>query len=186
MLAIAAYVLIFSVASQKKMPSRRSTKLQLKIDHNGQSLIADGSDFIVVTAEVTDDSGNVKRLAKDNLFFTVEGEGKIIGDAQIGANPRAVEFGSAPVLIRSTKTPGKIKVNVRMLYEGAHSATPAEIEFESISSAHSFVYLEEEGGKNLKSSQTQTNKSGQPLTDEEIKKALDEVEKQQTDFGIQK
>lgn len=174
------------VASQKKMPSRRSTKLQLKIDHNGQSLIADGSDFIVVTAEVTDDSGNVKRLAKDNLFFTVEGEGKIIGDAQIGANPRAVEFGSAPVLIRSTKTPGKIKVKVRMLYEGAHSATPAEIEFESISSAHSFVYLEEEGGKNLKSSQTQTNKSGQPLTDEEIKKALDEVEKQQTDFGIQK
>ena len=174
------------VAFQKKMPSRRSTKLQLKIDHNGQSLIADGSDFIVVTAEVTDDSGNVKRLAKDNLFFTVEGEGKIIGDAQIGANPRAVEFGSAPVLIRSTKTPGKIKVKVRMLYEGAHSATPAEIEFESISSAHSFVYLEEEGGKNLKSSQTQTNKSGQPLTDEEIKKALDEVEKQQTDFGIQK
>lgn len=174
------------VASQKKMPSRRSTKLQLKIDHNGQSLIADGSDFIVVTAEVTDDSGNVKRLAKDNLFFTVEGEGKIIGDAQIGANPRAVEFGSAPVLIRSTKTPGKIKVKVRMLYEGAHSATPAEIEFESISSAHTFVYLEEEGGKNLKSSQTQTNKSGQPLTDEEIKKALDEVEKQQTDFGIQK
>ena len=73
-----------------------------------------------------------------------------------------------------------------MLYEGAHSATPAEIEFESISSAHTFVYLEEEGGKNLKSSQTQTNKSGQPLTDEEIKKALDEVEKQQTDFGIQK
>lgn len=186
MLAIAAYVLIFSVASQKKMPSRRSTKLQLKIDHNGQSLIADGSDFIVVTAEVTDDSGNVKRLAKDNLFFTVEGEGKIIGDAKIGANPRAVEFGSAPVLIRSTKTPGKIKVKVRMLYEGAHSATPAEIEFESISSAHTFVYLEEEGGKNLKSSQTQTNKSGQPLTDEEIKKALDEVEKQQTDFGIQK
>lgn len=174
------------VASQKKMPSRRSTKLQLKIDHNGQSLIADGSDFIVVTAEVTDDSGNVKRLAKDNLFFTVEGEGKIIGDAQIGANPRAVEFGSAPVLIRSTKTPGKIKVKVRMLYEGAHSATPAEIEFESISSAHTFVYLEEKSGKNLKSSQTQTNKSGQPLTDEEIKKALDEVEKQQTDFGIQK
>ena len=174
------------VASQKKMPSRRSTKLQLKIDHNGQSLIADGSDFIVVTAEVTDDSGNVKRLAKDNLFFTVEGEGKIIGDAQIGANPRAVEFGSAPVLIRSTKTPGKIKVKVRMLYEGAHSATSAEIEFESISSAHTFVYLEEEGGKNLKSSQIRTNKSGQPLTDEEIKKALDEVEKQQTDFGIQK
>ncbi len=39
----------------------------------------------------------------------VEGEGEIIGDATIGANPRAVEFGSAPVLIRSTRKAGKNK-----------------------------------------------------------------------------
>lgn len=71
------------------------------------NLIADGSDFIVVVAEVTDDSGNVRRLAKENIVFTVEGEGEIIGDATIGANPRAVEFGSAPVLIRSTRKAGK-------------------------------------------------------------------------------
>ena len=32
---------------------------------------------------------------KENIVFTVEGEGEIIGDATIGANPRAVEFGSA-------------------------------------------------------------------------------------------
>ena len=65
---------------------------------------------MTVVAEVTDDNGNVKRLAKENILFSVEGEGTIIGDAHIGANPRAVEFGSAPVLIRSTKTPGKITV----------------------------------------------------------------------------
>lgn len=33
------------VCTHRKMPSRRSTRLQLSIDHQGQALIADGSDF---------------------------------------------------------------------------------------------------------------------------------------------
>ena len=103
------------------MPSRRSTKLRLYADTGNVNLVADGSDFIVVVAEVTDDNGNVRRLAKENIVFTVEGEGDIIGDATIGANPRAVEFGSAPVLIRSTRKAGKIKVKARVLFEGTQS-----------------------------------------------------------------
>lgn len=95
------------VCTYKRMPSRRSTKLRMYVDTEGKQLVADGSDFIVVVAEVTDDSGNVRRLAKENIVFTVEGEGRIIGDASINANPRTVEFGSAPVLIRSTRKPGK-------------------------------------------------------------------------------
>ena len=106
----------------KEMPSRRSAKLRLYVDTQKVNLIADGSDFIVVVAEVTDDSGNVRRLAKENIVFTVEGEGEIIGDATIGANPRAVEFGSAPVLIRSTRKAGKIKVKARVQFEG-HSGS---------------------------------------------------------------
>ncbi|MDE5919220.1 MAG: glycoside hydrolase family 2, partial [Duncaniella sp.] len=98
------------VATERKMPSRRSTKLRLRADYDGKPLVADGSDFIVVIAEVTDDNGNVRRLAKENIVFTVEGEGEIIGDASIHANPRPVEWGSAPVLIRSTRTPGEIKI----------------------------------------------------------------------------
>jgi len=98
------------VTTVKKMPSRRSTKLRLSLDHEGQAFRADGSDFVEVVCEVTDDEGNVRRLAKENIVFTVQGEGEIIGDASIGANPRAVEFGSAPVLIRSTIHPGKITV----------------------------------------------------------------------------
>ena len=120
------------VCSYKRMPSRRSTKLRLTLDHEGQALVADGSDFAVVIAEVTDDSGNVRRLAKDNIVFTVEGEGTIIGDASIGANPRAVEFGSAPVLIRATNKAGKIKVKAHVQFEGVHAPTSAELEFESI------------------------------------------------------
>ena len=56
------------VCTQKKMPSRRSTKLRLYVDTQGQPLVADGSDFIVVVAEVTDDNGNVRRWLKKILF----------------------------------------------------------------------------------------------------------------------
>ena len=66
------------VCTYKRMPSRRSTKLRMYVDTEGKQLVADGSDFIVVVAEVTDDSGNVRRLAKENIVFTVEGEGRVI------------------------------------------------------------------------------------------------------------
>lgn len=94
------------VCTYKRMPSRRSTKLRMYVDTEG-NIGGRRFGFIVVVAEVTDDSGNVRRLAKENIVFTVEGEGRIIGDASINANPRTVEFGSAPVLIRSTRKPGK-------------------------------------------------------------------------------
>lgn len=171
------------VASAKKMPSRRSTKLRLYADHEGTSLVADGSDFVTIVAEVTDDNGNVKRLAKENILFSVEGEGTIIGDASIGANPRAVEFGSAPVLIRSTKTPGKIKVVARPLFEGAHAPAAAEIEIESVAPVTRMNYLEEEDDYYPRTSSQDREGVRPRMSDEQIKKALDEVEQQQTDFG---
>lgn len=171
------------VCSTKKMPSRRSTKLRLSVDCQGEPLVADGSDFIVVVAEVTDDNGNVRRLAKENIRFTVEGEGEIIGDASVHANPRAVEFGSAPVLIRSTRNAGKIKVKAHVQFEGTHAPTPAEIEFESVPSNIPLCFVEEE-----KVTGKQSNAVGQAqkivLTEEEKQRLLEEVEQQQTEFGI--
>ena len=120
------------VCKEEKMPSRRSTKLRLYVDEMGKQLVADGSDFVVVVCEVTDDLGHVRRLAKENIRFTIEGEGEIIGDASINANPRAVEWGSAPVLIRSTKKAGKIKIKAEVQFPGTHAPTPAELEIESI------------------------------------------------------
>ncbi len=170
--------------SSKKMPSRRSTKIRLYVDHEGTSLVADGSDFIPVVAEVTDDNGNVKRLAKENIFFSVEGEGSIIGDSRIGANPRAVEFGSAPVLIRSTKTPGKITVKARALFEGIHAPALAEIVLESVAPMRAMNYLEEDevyfdGTRQPGSDQRVQER----VNEEQVRRALDEVERQQTDFG---
>ncbi len=173
------------VCTQKKMPSRRSTKLRLYADTGNVNLVADGSDFIVVVAEVTDDNGNVRRLAKENIVFTVEGEGDIIGDATIGANPRAVEFGSAPVLIRSTRKAGKIKVKARVLFEGTQAPTAAELEFESVPAEFPFCYEEREIASAAVRTRLQkdtTDKKIQ-LTEEERQKVLDEVERQQTEFG---
>ncbi|MDR0542489.1 MAG: glycoside hydrolase family 2 [Dysgonamonadaceae bacterium] len=171
------------VCRTKKMPARRSNKLRLSVDNEGQKLTADGSDFIPVICEVVDDDGNVRRLAKEQIRFDVEGEGEIIGDAQIGANPRAVEFGSAPVLIRSTLTPGKIRVHARVLFEGENVPSPASIEWESIPSRYRFVYSEKpqwaDYGQDKPSYQRK-------LSEEEKRKMLNEVELQQTDFGEKK
>ncbi|WP_302573972.1 glycoside hydrolase family 2 protein [uncultured Duncaniella sp.] len=173
------------VATQRKMPSRRSTKLRLYTDWNGKPLVADGSDFIVVVAEVTDDNGNVRRMAKENIVFTVEGEGEIIGDASIHANPRPVEWGSAPVLIRSTRTPGKIRISARVEFPGTHAPTPAEIEIESVPAPFKAVYRDEKKIGSA-SGTGRVNTAGSSLSEDEKRRILEEVDLQQQEFGIQK
>ena len=171
------------VCAQKKMPSRRSTKLRLRIDSQGVPLVADGSDFVVVIAEVTDDNGNVRRLAKENIVFTIEGEGEIIGDRSINANPRTVEFGTAPVLVRSTSKAGKIRIKAHVQFEGTHAPTPAEIEFESVDPALPLCYIEQRMVP--KSNVNPVNNTRKTvLTEEEKRHLLMEVEKQQTEFGV--
>ena len=177
------------VCTTKRMPSRRSTKLRLKLDTEGKQLVADGSDFIVVVAEVTDDSGNVRRLAKENIVFSIEGEGEIVGDASIHANPRPVEFGTAPLLVRSTGRAGKVKVTAHVQFEGTHAPTSAEIEFESIPCQLPFCHIEQQQDTVLKrvvSDREQDSVNSRRFSEEEKKQMLDEVEKQQTEFGIGK
>lgn len=171
------------VCAQKKMPSRRSTKLRLRIDSQGVPLVADGSDFVVVIAEVTDDNGNVRRLAKENIVFTIEGEGEIIGDRSINANPRTVEFGTVPVLVRSTSKAGKIRIKAHVQFEGTHAPTPAEIEFESVDPELPSCYIEQRMVP--KSNMNPVNNTRKTvLTEEEKRHLLMEVEKQQTEFGV--
>jgi beta-galactosidase len=184
------------VCEDIRMPSRRSTKLRLRLDRPTQGigtltdkpLVADGSDFVVVICEVTDDSGHVRRLAKENIVFSVEGEGEIIGDASINANPRAVEWGSAPVLIRSTRKAGKIKIHAEVQFPGTHAPTPADLEIESVPYTGQFLL----GTTNCGSRSEIQKKSGvsrvnvSELTDEQKAKLLQEVQDQQADFGIEK
>ena len=178
------------VCRDERMPSRRSTKLRLRADEMGRQLVADGSDFIVVVCEVTDDLGHVRRLAKEHIRFTVEGEGTIIGDAAIHANPRAVEWGSAPVLIRSTRTAGKIRIRAEVQFPGTHAPTPAELEIESVPSDVPFlegiVAQASDRHRDVRPGQPATTDRKTRLTEEEKARMLQEVEAQQADFGIQK
>jgi beta-galactosidase len=174
------------VCMEEKMPSRRSTKLRLYVDEMGKQLVADGSDFIVVVCEVTDDLGHVRRLAKENIRFTVEGEGEIIGEANINANPRTVEWGSAPVLIRSTKKAGKIIIKAEVQFPGTHAPTPAELEIESIPYDMPMCYSSDANKTSTTIITSKTGTTSPTLSDAEKAKMLQEVEAQQADFGIQK
>ena len=174
------------VCQEEKMPSRRSTKLRLRVDEMGKQLVADGSDFVVVVCEVTDDLGHVRRLAKENIVFTVEGEGEIIGDASINANPRAVEWGSAPVLIRSTRQAGKIKIRAEVQFPGVHAPTPAELEIESVPYEVPMCLASDSSNTSKTSTTSRTSISSPTLTEAEKNKLLQEVEAQQADFGLQK
>ncbi len=180
------------VCTEKKMPARRSTRLRLYADDMGRPLVADGSDFIVVVAEVTDDNGNVRRSAIEHISFTVEGEGSIIGDASIMANPRKVEWGSAPILVRSTHKAGKIRIIARPAFEGTHAPVADTLEIESVPYDGLMCY----DAKSLTPSPMSNRPAGWrnaggryvpkgALNEEERRRALEEVERQQQDFGIQ-
>lgn len=172
------------VCSEKKMPSRRSTKIRLYADKMGKELTADGSDFIVVVAEITDDNGNVKRLAKDNIEFSVEGEGRIIGDESILANPRAVEWGSAPVLIQATDKPGKITIHAHSAFDGVYAPAEATLTIESAPALLPKCYTDKPTAKYYRTA-TSSSTDTKQMTDEERQRTLEEVNRQQMDFGIQ-
>ena len=173
------------VCTVEKMPSRRSTKIRIYADEMGKKLVADGSDFIVVVAEITDDNGNVRRLAREHVSFTVEGEGRIIGDASIAANPRQVEWGTAPILVRSTHQAGPIRIIARSTFEGIHAPAADTLTIESIPYEGPMCYQESGDGMQHAVNSQQPAAATPSITESERRKMLEEVEQQQQDFGIQ-
>ena len=117
------------VITEIKYPAKRPTLLRLSIDNS--PLIANGSDIGTIVAEVTDEDGNVKRLARHHIKFEVYGEASLIEADNIFANPRATEWGSAPALIRTTQTAGKILVIARPVNEGMNTLVPAILELDT-------------------------------------------------------
>jgi beta-galactosidase len=103
------------------------SQLALTLDDAGRSLVADGSDFVVLHANVRDARGTVVPLADDVVQFEVTGDGQIIGDASIGANPMRAEAGIASALVGRAHRPGKITVMAR-----AFGLRPATLTFESV------------------------------------------------------
>ena len=89
--------------------------LVLQADLCGRDLAADGSDWVRVHAKICDARGTVCPFADDLIEFRIEddgeGEARIIGNEQIGANPVRAEAGIATVLVQAGRTAGKITVN---------------------------------------------------------------------------
>lgn len=172
------------VATHKVSPARRPEQIILQVDDEGTPLRADGSDCVVVVASVCDRYGNVKRLNNDFISFEIEGEGRLLGDASVMANPAHVRWGTAPVIVQSTTTAGKITVRANILYSGSQKPVSAEITLRSIPSEHTLIFSDEEL-KQIKSycsspSARFNNISPRAFLDDA---SIKEVEEQQKAFG---
>jgi beta-galactosidase len=109
-------------------------KLDLHIDTCGFDPVADGADWVRVYAHVCDKRGTTYPFSDDMITFSVTGEGSLIGDATIFANPLRAEAGIATVLVRMSKVAGRVTV---------HASSPglaeAVIEFTSKTSTQTLV-----------------------------------------------
>lgn len=178
------------VATHKAIPARRPEKIVLWVDNQGTKLEANGSDFVTVIAAVADKNGNIKRLNNYSIKFQIEGEGRILGDAQVMGNPVPVRWGTAPILIQSTLKPGKIKITASVLFEGSQMPASGILELESAPAVFPLVYNTQEAALIPMSSESDI-KSGAELEKERMEKArnaekLKEVERQQEEFGEKK
>lgn len=180
------------VATHKVTPARRPEKLMLWVDNEGTNLEANGSDFVTVVAAVADKQGNIKRLNNYFIQFHIEGEGRMLGGADVMANPAPVKWGTAPVLVQSTLKPGKIKITASVLMEGSQMPISAELELESMPAVYPLIYNQAEAAliPSVSAGQAgrQMSKSSAEREVERLRKELNalklkEVERQQTEFG---
>ncbi|MDR2810801.1 MAG: glycoside hydrolase family 2 protein [Tannerellaceae bacterium] len=179
------------VATHKVCPARRPEKLLLWLDNEQQALEANGSDFVTVVASVADKNGNIKRLNNYFVRFQIEGEGRLLGNESIMANPAPVRWGTAPALIQSTLKSGKIKVTASILFEGLGMPATAELEFETVPTTKQLIYNSDEAGAITQTAAVENKSSDINNAKREIERLqkelnaikLKEVELQQQKFG---
>ena len=181
------------VAIHKVSPAERADHIRLRLDNEGVDLIANGSDIVTVIAEVVDKKGTVKRLNNNSVRFTIEGEARLIGNESIGANPRNVSWGSAPILLQSTTKAGKIRITASIVHEGSQTPVGGELTLNSIEDTTPAIYNPKEiefiDKLSTQSVEKVTNKTYLELENQKLRKELNElkvkeVEKQQTKFGV--
>lgn len=170
------------VAEHKRRPARRPAKIVLQLDTEGIGPVADGSDLVTVIASVTDEDGLVKRLNNYHIRFSVEGEGRLLADESSHTNPRPVEWGTAPVLLRTTLRPGKVKIKAEVDSPGLQMPLRGELEFDVLPATHVSIYDEEEREGVMRPVST-VNRSNETEMRNKLNQELKNVERQQTEFG---
>ncbi len=98
------------IETSKQTPGKPYA-IQLHLDNNGRTFVADGSDILMAYATVVDKNGTTVFDTDHLVKFSVKGDASIIGDnVDINANPMFTEYGVAPGLIRAGNTAGEITV----------------------------------------------------------------------------
>lgn len=167
------------VTTTIKTPARRPVKITLTTDMDGLQPMADGSSIIPIIASITDEWGAVKRLNEESIKFTISGEGELIGNAETGANPRKIDWGTAPALIRTSSKAGKITIVASPVFQGANSVQPDTLVIETKPSPFSTIAEKDKLGtlKTQKATVIQ-NKVDRNV----LKQKLQEVERDQETF----
>ena len=78
---------------------------QFTLTPDDSQLVADGADCTRLVLRVTDEFGNVRPFAADAIRLELEGPAELIGD-----NPCLLVGGIAAVWIRSTQSPGTVRI----------------------------------------------------------------------------
>lgn len=179
------------VARHKRYPAQRPEKLRLRLDNNGTATVADGSDVVTVIAELIDKNGVVRRLNNFEVNFSIDGEGRLIGETTA-----SLCWGTAPILVQSTLKPGKVHVIASMKYKGTVLPLSGELEFETIANSKQELYSENESKLlNISNSKTEVavrnaaSKSELEKENERLRQLLNEyrakeVGEQQSKFGV--
>lgn len=95
--------------------------IELRLDTCGLDPVADAADWVRVYAHICDARGMTYPYGDDVVTFAVSGEGSLIGDEKLFANPVRAEAGIATALVRTTGTAGQ--VTLRAAATGLKDAT---------------------------------------------------------------
>lgn len=128
--------------------------------------------------------------ALGHQYFPVHGE--LVANEETFTNPRPVLWGTAPVLVRATTTPGEIKVRASVVWSGKHTPVSAELTLVShrpalpiIADSEELKQLQNQSGDTRQARQstsTDCEKRIEKLQQELNRLKLKEVEQQQSDF----
>lgn len=165
-------------------PARRPSKLLLWADTEEMDVIADGSDYVTIIAAVADESGTIKRLNNYAVRFEVQGEGELVADQASFTNPRQVQWGTAPILLRTTTNAGEIRIKASVVWDGTHAPTEAELVLQSKPASHPMVASQSEDAvlkQQLLNQKVIPSRHGQSKIEKDHA-ALREVEGQQSEF----
>ncbi|MEP1448962.1 MAG: glycoside hydrolase family 2 TIM barrel-domain containing protein [Paraglaciecola sp.] len=124
------------VAKHHRTKEARGEKLVVTFDTDGFDKIADGSSIILAYAKVTNNNGELIDNDTPSVRFELQGDGQIIGDETIGANPVTWRNGHAPIMIRVGTTATTLKLSAHA--DGLETGT-ASIDLQDADEAKSNV-----------------------------------------------